>query len=279
MIGSREGVAVRSLPDVGAGSVWGRFWSGAACAASGIGLTLRHRRLLTWSIVPMALQTVLFGALLSAGGRGIDDVVELLGPAPGQWYSFVGGVLYVALAVLLVIASVVGSIFLAGVLCDPLYDLLSEAAESALLGREVSAPFSASLVVTGMALELSATLWRLCIFAAGALALWLLGLTGVGAIVAVPLALSWSWLFVALAFLSRSMARHAIPGRGRMAALFDHKACALGFGAMGWLLSYLPLTAPFLIVGATRMYLALAAHDRVLSTLSDVDKRALRGSA
>lgn len=267
-----------SLRDVGAGSFLARFWSGASFAASGIGLTVRHGRLLGWSIVPMAVQALLFVALLLAGSRFIDDVVKALGPTAGHWYSFVGGILYVALIVLLVIASVIGSIFLAGVVCDPFYDLLSEATESVLLGREVGAPFSLALVVRGIALEGGATIWRLALFLAVAVPLWLVGLTGVGSVVAIPLSLAWSWMFVALAFLSRSMARHALPGKQRLAALFEQKACALGFGAVGWLMAYLPLTAPFLVVGATRMYLALAAHDRIPSTLSAADKRALRGT-
>lgn len=232
-----------------------------------------------WSIVPMLVQALIFVALLVAGSRYLDDLVNRLGPAAGHWYSFIGAILHVALVVLLVVASVIASIFLAGVVCDPFYDVLSEATESVLLGREVGVPFSVPLVVRGILLELGATLWRLAIFMAVALPLWLIGLTGVGSIVAIPLSLAWSWMFVALAFLSRSMARHAIPGKKRMSALFEQKACALGFGAVGWLMAYLPLTAPFLVVGATRMYLALAAHDRIPSTLSDADKRALRGTA
>lgn len=267
-----------SLPDVGAGSFLARFWSGASFAASGIGLTARHGRLLLWSIVPMAVQALIFVALLVAGSRFLDDVVTRLGPEAGHWYSFVGAILYAGLVVLLVVGSVIASIFLAGVVCDPFYDVLSEATESVLLGREVGQPFSVPLVVRGIVLELGATIWRLAIFAAVAVPLWLIGLTGVGSIVAIPLSLAWSFMFVALAFLSRSMARHAIPGKKRMAALFEQKACALGFGAVGWLLAYIPLTAPFLVVGATRMYLALAAWDRIPSSLSDADKRALKGT-
>jgi uncharacterized protein involved in cysteine biosynthesis len=269
---------VGSLRDVGAGSFLARFWSGASFAASGIGFTLRHRRLLLWSIVPMLVQASIFVALVIIGARFLDDIVLRFGPAAGHWYSFIGSILYAALAVLLVVASVIGAIFLGGVVCDPFYDLLSETTESVLLGRDVGAPWSAAMVLRGLGLELSATVWRLVVFLSVAVPLWLIGLTGVGSVVAVPASLAWSFMFVALASLSRSMGRHGIPGGRRMGALFDQKACALGFGALGWLMAYVPLSAPFLVVGATRMYLALAAWDRVESTLSAADKRALKAA-
>ncbi len=269
-----------TLHDVGAGSFFSRFLNGARFAASGISLTLRNRRLVLWSLVPMVVQAVIFAALVVLGSRFLDDIIERIAPDDGHWYSFIGSVLYVALVVLLVVASVIASIFIASVVCDPFYDVLSEATESVMLGREVGLPFSVPLVVRGILLELGATLWRLSIFLAVALPLWLISLTGVGGIIAVPLSLAWSWMFVALAFLSRSMARHAIPGKKRMSALYEQKACALGFGAVGWLMAYIPLTAPFLVVGATRLYLALAAHDRIASNLTPQDKATLlRGGA
>jgi hypothetical protein len=53
---------------------------------------------------------------------------------------------------------------------------------------------------------------------------------------------------------------------------------SLGFGAVGWLFSYIPLTSPFLVVGGTRLYLALAAWDRIESSLSDDEKQKLRAA-
>jgi uncharacterized protein involved in cysteine biosynthesis len=267
-----------ALPDVAAGSAVARFSSGARFAASGIVLTLRHRRLLVAALVPMLIQAAIFVGLVVGGFGFIDDLVQRLGPEPGHWYSFLGEVLELALVVGLVATSLIASIFLGGVVCDPFYDVLSEATESVLLGRDVGQPFSLAAAVKGVLLELSAMIPRLLLYLAVAIPLWILGLSGVGSFVAVPLSLAWSWLFVALAGLSRSMARHAIPGTRRLSALFSQTACALGFGAVGWVLAYVPLTTPFLVVGGTRLYLALAAHDRVPSNLSDADKRVLRGA-
>lgn len=226
----------------------------------------------------MIVQLAIFVGLVVLGAGSIDELVARFGPEAGHWYSFLGGVLGVVLFGGLVLASLVLSLFVGGVVCDPFYDVISEETESLLLGRDVGQPFSVASVIKGILLELQAMVPRLFIYFVVAVPLWLLGMTGVGSVIAFPASLAWSWLFVALSGLSRSMSRHAVPGRARLAALFSQKACALGFGAVGWLLAYVPLTTPFLVVGGTRLYLALAAWDRVPSNLVDNDKVTLRRS-
>ena len=266
------------MRDVGGGFFLGRFLSGAKFAASGIGFTFAHKRLLMWSLIPMAVQALIFAALVAGGAFFIGDVVDHVRPEPGHWYSFLGAVLWFAAVVLLVVASVVASLLIGSVVCDPFYDNLSEVTESILVGRDVSTKFTVGSVVEGILRELLALPVRLGLYVGVSLILWAIGLTGAGSIVAVPLSLMWTWLFVALAGWSRSLARHAVPGRRRLAGLFRMPSLALGFGAVGWVMSYVPLTYPFLVVGGTRLYLALAAHDRIDSSLSDDDKRALRGA-
>lgn len=271
--------AARGLPDVAAGPPLARFWSGVTFTASGIGFTLRNGRLLRWSLIPMAVHVTLFIVVVVAGVTRIDDVVARFGPDPGHWYSFVGAVLGLGLAVALVFVSALASLLVGGVVCDPFYDVLAEQTEALLLGRDVGQPLTAGSVLRGIVLELWASASRLVVYLLGAVPLWILGLTGAGSIVAAPASLAWAWLFVALTALSRGMARHALPGSARLAAVFSQKACALGVGCVGWMLAYVPFTAPLLVVGGTRFYLALAAWDRVPSSLTEEDKRALRGSS
>jgi uncharacterized protein involved in cysteine biosynthesis len=264
------------LPDVAAGGFFARFLFGARFAASGIGFTFTQRRLFLWALVPMAVQALIFGALLLLGFRFLDDIVTALGPEPGHWYSVLGTLLAIVVGGVIILLSVLGSIFLGSVVCDPFYDVLSENTESILLGRTVGEPLSVASVVAGIVRELTATVLRLALYLAVAIPLWLIGLTGIGSVIAVPGSLCWTWLFVALESLSRSQARHAIAGKKRFSATFDNKAVALGFGAAGFVFAYVPLTTPFLVVGGTRLFLALAAWDRVPSGLSDDDKAALR---
>lgn len=264
------------LPDAAAGTFLDRFSAGARFAASGIAFTLKRPRLLAWAFVPMVVHVALLVFLVWAGAEHVGALSERWGPAADSAFSFLRPVLTLLLLGGLLLVSLVVSLLVGGVVCDPFYDTLSEATESVLLGRDVGQPFSLSGAVQGTLRELSATVPRLAIYLAVAVPLWLLGLTGVGAVVAAPASLAWNWLFVTLSALERSMSRHALTGRARLSALFAQPAGALGFGAVGWGLAHLPFTLPFLVVGGTRLYLALAAWDRVPSNLTDSDKRALR---
>lgn len=253
------------------------FVVGAHYAASGIGFTLRHRRLLLLSLVPMLVQAALFCALMFYGLRWVESLVAPLRPEAGHWYSFLGALAWFIGAALMSLAAVLLSLLFTSVLCDPLYDLLSEATESLLLGRDVATKATVATFLAGILRELFALPWSLGVYALGAVPLWLLSLTGVGSVIALPLTLAWTWLFVALSGMSRSLGRHAIPGRRRLAILFGTPAASMGFGCVGWVMSHVPLTYPFLVVGGTRLHLALAAHGRVESTLTEEDKQVLRG--
>jgi uncharacterized protein involved in cysteine biosynthesis len=170
------------------------------------------------------------------------------------------------------------TLLVGGVVCDPFYDLVSEATEEILIGRTVGEPFSVSKVIAGIVRELGATVLRLAVYLVVAAPLWLVSLTGVGGVVAAPLMLAWTWAFVALEGVSRSQARHALAAGTRFSAVTSQKALAIGFGALGWIMAYIPLTAPFLVVGGTRLFLALAAHDRLPSKLTPEEKARVKAS-
>lgn len=265
------------LRDVGGSLTPMGFFMGARYAFSGIAFTFKHRRLLLWSVVPMLVQALLFVGLVVAGVKGLDLMMASLRPEAGHWYSFVGSIEWFIGLVLMLMAAVLLSLMLGNVLCDPFYDTLSEATESLLVGRDVATKSTWATFIGGIIREFTALPWRVGVYALVAVPLWLISLTGVGSVIAMPLTLAWTWMFVSLSGLSRSLSRHAVPGRRRLVIIFKRPAVSLGFGAVGWLLSHVPLTYPFLVVGGTRLHLALAAHDRLASNLSDDDKRVLKG--
>ncbi len=273
MTDSRSG----ALVDVAARGVLSQFWAGASLGMGGVGFTFRNGALLRRALVPMAVQVAIFALLVALALHFLAPLTAWLSPAPGHWYSFLGVVVEIALAILLVLAAALGTMIAAGVVCDPFYDALSEKTESILLGRSVATKQSVGETIAGIARELLATAVRLLLYLAGQVPLFLVGLTGVGSVVTVPLGLLWTWLFVAAEVLSRSQGRHGIGAGARVPAAFKFYPLALGFGAAGWLLTFVPLTTPFLVVGGTRLFLSLAAHDRVTSSLTDEDKARLRG--
>lgn len=276
------------------GGVVGRVFFGLRSVFSGFGVVLSDARLFGLSLIPMAIHLLLLITLLWAGFTyAAGPLIDLLGPsakeaaaagtavAETSFMADVGSSIWAAAVNVLVGAFVVAiglmlSLLLGSVVCDPFYDLISERTEALHLGRDVGDPFNVGVIVQGIIRELVATLIRLAVYAIVAVPLWLLSFTP-AAVVATPVAMVWTWLFVAYEFLSRSLARHAVDPSKRMRPFFSHKALFLGFGALGWLLSFVPFTAPLLVAGGTRLYLGLAAWDQVPSRLSDADKALLRG--
>jgi len=268
-------------PEAAPGAV-ARFLVGVRAAFAGVPVVLSDQRLLALSLVPMLLHVALFIALL-VGLTGTvapavgHAVAHALGADPqqaGLWARPLSGIVHAGVVVLAIATAFFGSVFVASVLGDPFYDALSERTEELYLGRAVGAPLTVHAVVVGIGRELVANLVRLFVWSLGALPLWVLSFTFAG-FVAGPLSLAWTWLFTAYEFLSRSLVRHTVHIGGRFGALFSQKQLFLGFGAGAALVSLVPFTSPFLVVGATRAYLALAASGRVASRLTDADRERL----
>jgi uncharacterized protein involved in cysteine biosynthesis len=243
--------------------------------------------LLTLSVIPMLVHVALLAAFLAVGGNVVvEPLIAWLDPQTANAATATDAVAQVGRAVwsgaVVVLAwvaviglALVGAVVVGSVVCDPFYDALSERTEALHLGRDVGAPFSIAAAIAGVGREASATLLRLLVYAAVAVPLWLLAFTPAG-VIATPLSLLWTWLFFAWEFVSRSMVRHAPAATARVRVLFAHKALFAGFGAVAWGLSFVPLTAPFRVVAATRLYLTLAADGQVPTTLPAVDVERLK---
>lgn len=281
-----KSIRLRFLPgDPTPHGVVGRFGQGLRFALGGPRLVFSDATLLTLSVIPMIVHVVLLAAFLAVGGNVVvDPLIAWLDPqTAGATTGAVAelgravwsGAVVVLAWVAVVGLALVGAVVVGSIVCDPFYDALSERTEALHLGRDVGAPFSVAAVVAGIGRELTATLLRLAVYAAVAVPLWVLAFTPAG-VVATPLSLLWTWLFFAWEFLARSMVRHAPAATARLRVLFAHKALFAGFGGVAWLLSFVPLTAPLVVVAATRLYLTLAADGHVPTTLPTVDVERLK---
>lgn len=284
-------ILTRPLPPAPtSGGVFARFGRGLRAGFGGFSLVFSDATLLGFSLIPMFVHVLLLVGLLAAGSA---FVVEPLGAwldpstttAEAGWLSRMGhSVWHVVAGVLVWLlvggASLVGAVVVGSVVCDPFYDVLSERTEALHLGRDVGEPFTVAGVVRGVGREFLATVSRLVVYGTVAVALWILAFTPLG-VVTTPLSLLWTWLFFASEFLSRSMVRHTPGPTSRLRVLFAHKALFAGFGAVAWGLSFVPLTAPLLVVAATRLYLTLAVDGEVPTTLraDDVGRMKVRATA
>ncbi|MDP2342177.1 MAG: EI24 domain-containing protein [Deltaproteobacteria bacterium] len=269
----------RRFVDVGDGTLPRRFFRGALAVPAGVGLVFSDAKLVSLSFVPMLVHLALFVSLLWLGftqiaGRAIEAIAPTATDT-GAWASILAVVVSVVVGVAVVVVAVVASVLVGSVVCDPFYDMLSEQTEIVLVGRSVGKPFTLAAVPYELARELGATCLRLLVWGAVAVPLWALAFTP-ASIVAAPLGMVWTWLFLAYEYLSRSLVRHAVQPKDRFKPLFSHKALCLGFGSLSWVASFVPFMAPFLVVGATRLYLTLAAWDRAPSLLTPEEKIRLR---
>ncbi len=266
-------------------SVIKRFLAGLRFGVAGLFFAFRDAKLLGLSIVPMLVHGALFVMLTSTQITFLmHPLLDWLGPSSEAQGFFASAghavwsvVVHVLVGAFILATSLVLTIFIGSIVCDPFYDALSERTEALYLGHDTGDPFSVAAMLRGMLHELGVTLVRLCVYATVAAPLWALSFTP-AAIVATPLGLGWTWLFVAFEFLARPMTRHARAPSARIRALFAHKAVFFGFGLVGWLLSFLPFTAPLLVISGTRLYLAMAADADVPHGLSDDDTAALRAA-
>lgn len=274
-----------TFPDIGARGPIGRFTAGASYAVGGVGFTLGHRRLIKLAIIPIIINVILFSFFVVGGLMQIGSVVEAakLGLDPDAWYSFIesiwSGLVYLVSFVVTLLGGFIATVVVGNILAGPIYDLLSERTELIVLGRTVGEPFSLKGFVADIAQELILLLARLFFYISGLLVIFAIGLIPVvGQVTSPVLSAGWSWLFLALELHNATLARHKITGSRRLGHMFSHQVGSLGFGATSWLMMWIPVMMPFLVVGATRHHLALAAYGRAPSKLSEADRAMLRAA-
>lgn len=274
------------FPDVSNAPFSARVSGGIGFALAGVGLTLRRPELRWPALLSILLNIVVYGALAVLGWYLVADV----GPDPTAYEGWLRtvmewarGALRVALLILWLLAAIWLAILVGGLLSSPLFDLLSERTEEMLVGRHVGAPFSLVTTLRLALREIGVQVKLLLVYLPVSLLILLANLIPVaGQLLSSTLAWVWTALWVSMTFAGPATARHGLGATARMKLLLDNKALSTGFGAIGGVpfLSFflLPLLGPGLVVGMTRMYLALAAHDRIASKLSEAEKVALRAS-
>lgn len=200
------------------------------------------------------------------------------GSTPWLLALAVDGVIYLLDALWFVVSFffslIVGRIFIAAMV-----DRFTASVETLFFARpEPQFPLTASLfgAVKEIGVESSLLVAQLPVL----LGLWLLSLVP---LIGVPLALGlgyiWTCMWLALATMAPVISRHGHGTWRRLRLLGGNKALCLGLGAVPAVLPVLlyPLFLPGLTVGATRIFLGLASHDRVDSDLGVDDKARLGG--
>lgn len=274
--------AVNPLPDIGGRSFFGRLLGAASTVLSGVPFALGNRRLLVLVGVPIVIQITVFLVFVVGGGSWLHDLVAGidLGIDAGSTWHFIETIVDVLLSVLAFVgAFVIGlllTLMVGNIVAGPALDTLSERTEDILVGGRPELPFSFAGFVGELVTETVYAVIRLAVFLAGLLLVFLFGLIpGVGQVVAPVMSVFWTAMFLAVEILNAPLARHGIRGFRRLSFLVSNLSLTLGVGLTAWVASFIPVTLPFLVVGATRLYVSLAVHGHIPSRLDETTKARL----
>lgn len=259
------------MPDIGGRSFVFRGLTGGKAVFDGMWFTLRRKELRWLAIATILLNFVLFGALLVGGIAALPWVLDWWGVESTLMRWIVGIALGIGWAVL----SVFLALALATVVAGPFLEALSVRTERLLTGLE-PAPGPNPIIgaLTGIK-ELVLQLLLVLPFTAVVIGIGLIPV--VGSVAALVIGWIWTSMWVSISFVNPTTGRHGLTAGERIRFVFANKFLFVGFGGLQSLIPWLfvPLFAPALTVSGARIYLALAAHDRVKSKLSEPAKATL----
>jgi CysZ protein len=230
---------------------------GAGCLIRG-GKMLSHPRLRAFVIVPLLVNIVIFGSLISWGlGNLIDWVDSWMAYLP-EWLSFLAWIIWPIIG--LTVALVTGYLFTAVALliASPFNALLAEKAEELITGQPVAGleGLGAALmsVPRGIFREIAKLIYYI------PMALFVLIISFIPAVNAVA-PLLWlllgAWM-MSLQFVDYPMDNHQLSFKDVRIAVADRRLSSLGFGAMVAAFASIPVVnffvVPAAVVGATILY-------------------------
>ena len=227
---------------------------GTQTLARGLGL-LKHRQILPYVLVPLAINLVLFGGLIWFGFSRFAPLVEwLMSFVPG-FLDFLRWILWIFLGLLTAVIAFFTFTPVANIIAAPFNALMAEKLEILLTG---SSP-SSELSFTQMAIaSIASQLGKL-----GYVALWYLGLLLITLIPIVNIAapvlwvLFGSWL-LALEYMDYPMGNHDIGFREQRQRLAERRGLAMGFGGAVMIMTTIPvinfLAMPAAVAGATVLW-------------------------
>ncbi|WOJ98629.1 sulfate transporter CysZ [Congregibacter brevis] len=230
---------------------------GAGCLIRG-GKMLSHPKLRPFVLVPLTINVLIFGSLISWGLSNLIDWVNSWMAWLPEWLSFLEWILWPIIG--LTVALVTGYLFTAVALliASPFNALLAEKAEELITGQPVQGleGLGAALmsVPRGIFRELAKLVYYL------PMALMVLIISFIPAVNAIAPLL---WLFLgawmmSLQFVDYPMDNHQFSFKDVRIAVADRRLSSLGFGGMVAALASIPIVnffvVPAAVVGATILY-------------------------
>jgi CysZ protein len=246
----RCGALAAGRPRAGPGPL-AAFLRGFDACVRGALFVARHPRLWTWIMVPLLVNAAVCAALILVGWALLAPLVPDFATQDWGWFdawrAWIAPLLRFLVLAVTVLAALLLTLLLAGLVNAPFHDLLSEQVEAAALKRPApSRPLSAWLPDGASALAAASYLAARQILFLGLL--FIFSLTGFAAPL-FPIAGFW---FAGYAQIDVTLSRKRYRAGERIAWARRHRALVFGLGLP---VALLPPLQPFGIVGATLLYL------------------------
>ncbi len=238
----------------------GRFFRGLFAPLRGLRFLIAHPRLAAYAVFPTIINIILIIGLFIAGVHFSRTLLEHIIPGGGQWYWMV--LFYAAqvilLLALLVFAAVIFYI-LAGIICVPFNEVLSQKTEQLFEGTAKDEPFSLRLLTRDIVISIKNEIKRTAIMLVLLLFLLIVFfIPVVGKAFYLVFGNLVTMLFLAYDNLDYPLARRRIPFTAKWRFIFRHIPSCLGFGLGALVSVIIPflnfVIIPLTVVGATILF-------------------------
>lgn len=232
----------------------GNIARGASYLTRGARL-LNHPSLRAFVIIPLIINILIFGFLISVGFSYISDLMDSMLSSIPTWLNFIQWILWPLIVI--TVSLLTGYLFtsVALIIASPFNALLAEKAEELITGRPVNGleGFGAALLALprGVLRELVKLLYYI------PMALFVLVLSFIPGVGAVAWLVLGAWM-MSIQFVDYPMDNHQLSFAQVKAAVRSRRLSSMGFGGLVALCTGIPLVnffvVPAAVVGATLLW-------------------------
>ena len=256
------------MPDPLAGGATGQLWTGVKAAFAGFSWIRRDRHVAMWTAGAIVVYLGLWVGAMMLAAQWDDRLIGMaLWPrGPAWWQSALYEVARFFLYALFWLSAVLLTFVLALPAVSPLFAFVAESAEDAYFGVRVAHASTIRELIVELLKSVGRSLLLVAIHLAGSATIWLLGF-GFGllfppaaSVVSFVLGGAWSAMWIALATMSWVLENNRAPLAQQLRMVADQPALMLGFGVVSQPLTWVPLTAPIVVVSSTVLVCRLYEH-------------------
>jgi CysZ protein len=241
-------------------NVIARVLSGFLAPLRGLVFLFKHPGLMRFALFPILINIILVLSMYIFGSRFLVGLMDRWIPDEQAWYwavLFWIAAVFIVLALLLV--SAVLFYIVAGIICVPFNELLSQKVEEIMKGRPHDEVFSIRLLALDIWLAIVGEIKRVFLFLGLILPLLLLNLIpGIGTVAYGILAGVVTLLFLAYDFLDHPLGRRRLPFGEKRKFMLRNFPSTIGFGGGVFIFLLVPVinfvVLPINAIGATLLF-------------------------